>query len=127
MRKNLLMLSLISFIFVFFACSSKEPSTLEKNVQKYISFQGVEKSIVRDFKYKINSNGLLEFELVLLSATDLKLSYQISWKDEDGFRLNTYQDGTFKDIVLKKSQEFLIQRVASDKDANDFRIILRKK
>ncbi|NDJ27626.1 hypothetical protein DMB95_06555 [Campylobacter sp. MIT 12-8780] len=127
MRKNLLILSLASLAFVFLACSSKEPNALEKRVQKHISFQGVEKQIVKEFNYKTNSNGLLEFELVLLSEDELKLSYQISWKDEDGFTLKTYQDGVFKDITLKENQEFLIQRVASDKDASDFRIILSEK
>ncbi|KGI56310.1 DUF1425 domain-containing protein [Campylobacter sp. MIT 97-5078] len=127
MRKILLILSLASLTFVFLACSSKEPSALEKRVQKHISFQGVKKQIVKEFNYKTNSNGLLEFELVLLSEDELKLSYQISWKDEDGFTLKTYQDGVFKDITLKENQEFLIQRVASNKDASDFRIILSEK
>lgn len=111
----------------FIACGGKELSPLEKRVAEKISFMNVDKSIVKAFNYRNNANGLLEFELILLNDKDLELEYKVSWKDEDEFVLKAPTDGEFIGIKLKKNKEHLLQRVATNKDAVDFALILRSK
>lgn len=112
---------------LFIACGGKELSPLEKRVAEKMSFENVDKSIVKAFNYRNNSNGLLEFELVLLSEKDAELEYKIFWKDEDDFVLKAPTDGEFITLKLKKNKEFLLQRVATNKEAVDFALSLRKK
>lgn len=125
MKKTFLALTLCVLCFV--ACADKELSPFEKRVAEKINFIKVDKSIVKAFNYRTNANGLLEFELVLLSDDDMKLDYMVSWKDEDGFALKAPTDGEFIELKLQKSKEFLLQRVATNKEAIDFTLNLRKK
>ena len=92
-----------------------------------MSFDNVDKSIVKAFNYRHNANGLLEFELVLVSEKDMELEYKVFWKDEDEFVLKAPTDGEFITLKLKKNKEYLLQRVATNKDAVDFALSLRKK
>jgi uncharacterized protein YcfL len=108
-------------------CGGKELSPLESRIAEKMSFVDVDKSIVKAFNYRTNSNGLLEFELVLLSDDDAQLEYRVSWKDEDGFTIKAPTDGEFIGIKLKENKEFLLQRVATNKAAVDFSLILREK
>ena len=119
----------VAFVAALFlvACGSKELSPLEKRIAQKMVFDNVDKSIVKAFNYRTNANGLLEFELVLLSDDDMKLDYMVSWKDEDGFALKAPTDGEFIELKLQKSKEFLLQRVATNKEAIDFTLNLRKK
>lgn len=120
---------LLTFLFALFfiACGGKELSPLEKRVAEKISFVELDKSLVKAFNYRHNANGLLEFELILLHSKDVELEYKVSWKDEDNFVLKAPTDGEFIGVKLKKNKEYLLQRVATNKDAVDFALILRKK
>ena len=109
------------------ACADKQLSPMEQRIAEKMSFINVDKSIVKGFNYRTNSNGLLEFELVLLDDDDLELEYKVSWKDEDGFVIKAPTDGEFIGIKLKEDKEFLLQRVATNKAAVDFNLLLRKK
>ncbi|TQR54340.1 DUF1425 domain-containing protein [Campylobacter troglodytis] len=113
--------------FLLLACSTKELSPLEKRMAAKMSFMKVDSKIVKGFNYRTNMNGLLEFELVLLSDEDLELEYKVSWLDEDGFVLKGQKDGEFIRIKLNENKEYLLQRVAINKDAADFTLLLRKK
>ncbi|TQR31260.1 hypothetical protein DMB92_06090 [Campylobacter sp. MIT 99-7217] len=126
MKKLNLFLSVFMVLFIA-SCASKEPSVLEKKITQYISFQGTDKRIVKDFNYKNNVNDLVEFELVLQSEKELELEYKISWLDEDGFRLSSLNDEKFIAIKLKANQEFILQRVAANKEATNFKITIVKK
>ena len=119
----------VAFVAALFlvACGSKELSPLEKRVAEKMSFDNVDKSIVKAFNYRHNANGLLEFELVLVSEKDMELEYKVFWKDEDEFVLKAPTDGEFITLKLKKNKEYLLQRVATNKDAVDFALSLRKK
>lgn len=119
----------VAFVAALFlvACGSKELSPLEKRVAEKMSFDNVDKSIVKAFNYRNNANGLLEFELVLVSEKDMELEYKVFWKDEDEFVLKAPTDGEFITLKLKKNKEYLLQRVATHKDAVDFALSLRKK
>lgn len=119
----------VAFVAALFlvACGSKELSPLEKRVAEKMSFDNVDKSIVKAFNYRNNANGLLEFELVLVSEKDTELEYKVFWKDEDDFVLKAPTDGEFITLKLKKNKEYLLQRVATNKEAVDFALSLRKK
>lgn len=112
---------------LFIACADKQLSPLEKRVAEKMSFENVDKSIVKAFNYRNNANGLLEFELVLVSEKDMEVEYKVFWKDEDEFVLKAPTDGEFITLKLKKNKEYLLQRVATNKDAVDFALSLRKK
>ncbi len=121
-------LALAAFAALFLlGCGGKELSPLESRIAEKMSFVEVDKSIVKAFNYRTNSNGLLEFELVLLNDDDAELEYRVSWKDEDGFAIKAPTDGEFIGIKLKENKEFLLQRVATNKAAVDFSLILREK
>ncbi len=113
--------------FLLVSCSTKELSPLESRIAKKMSFHNVDKSIVKGFNYRHNTNGLYEFELILLSDDNLELEYKVSWVDEDGFVLKSPTDGEFIKVKLQKNKEYLLQRVATNKDAVDFTLNLRKK
>lgn len=121
-----IVLALVCAVF-FIACADKELSPLEKRIAEKMSFDNVDKSIVKAFNYRNNANGLLEFELVLVSEKDTELEYKVFWKDEDEFVLKAPTDGEFITLKLKKNKEYLLQRVATNKDAVDFALTLRKK
>lgn len=125
MKKTFLALTLCALCFV--ACADKELSPFEKRVAEKINFIKVDKSIVKAFNYRTNANGLLEFELVLLNDKDVELEYKVSWKDEDGFALKAPTDGEFITLKLKENKEYLLQRVATNKESVDFTLNLRKK
>ncbi len=121
-------LAFVAFAALFLlGCGGKELSPLESRIAEKMSFVEVDKSIVKAFNYRTNSNGLLEFELVLLDDDDVELEYRVSWKDEDGFAIKAPTDGEFIGIKLKENKEFLLQRVATNKAAVDFSLILREK
>ena len=123
--KNLA-LAVFAALFLL-GCGGKELSPLESRVAQKITFDKVDKSIVKAFNYRTNSNGLLEFELILLDDDDAELEYKVSWKDEDDFVLKAPTDGEFIAIKLQENKEFLLQRVATNKAAVDFSLILREK
>lgn len=125
MKKTFLALTLCALCFV--ACADKELSPFEKRVAEKINFIKVDKSIVKAFNYRTNANGLLEFELVLLNDKDVELEYKVSWKDEDEFVLKAPTDGEFITLKLKENKEYLLQRVATNKESVDFTLNLRKK
>ncbi len=123
--KKILTLAIVSFLFL--ACASKNVDPMQERIKKYIVFDGLDKSIVKSFNYRINSNSLLEIELILLSDSDKKISYELSWLDEDNFKIQTPAYSDKKDHVkLEKNKELIIQRVSTNKDAVSFKIILRK-
>ena len=124
MKKTFLALTLCALCFV--ACADKELSPFEKRVAEKINFIKVDKSIVKAFNYRTNANGLLEFELVLLNDKDVELEYKVSWKDEDEFVLKAPTDGEFITLKLKENKEYLLQRVATNKESVDFTLNLRK-
>ena len=119
----------VAFVAALFlvACGSKELSPLESRIAKKMSFHNVDKSIVKGFNYRHNTNGLYEFELVLLSDDNLELEYKVSWVDEDGFVLKSPTDGEIIKVKLQKNKEYLLQRVATNKESVDFTLNLRKK
>ena len=119
----------VAFVAALFlvGCGSKELSPLEKRIAQKMVFDNVDKSIVKAFNYRTNANGLLEFELVLLNDKDVELEYKVSWKDEDEFVLKAPTDGEFITLKLKKNKEYLLQRVATNKESVDFTLNLRKK
>lgn len=123
--KRILIFALASLFFV--ACASKTVDPMQERIKKHIVFEGFSKEIVKSFNYRINSNSLLEIELILLSEDSETLSYSISWLDEDGFKIQTPSYSEKKNnIKLKENQEFIIQRVSENKDAVDFKITLTK-
>lgn len=119
----------VAFVAALFlvSCGSKELSPLEKRIAQKMVFDNVDKSIVKAFNYRTNANGLLEFELVLLNDKDVELEYKVSWKDEDEFVLKAPTDGEFITLKLKENKEYLLQRVATNKESVDFTLNLRKK
>lgn len=123
--KRILILALATLFFV--ACASKTVDPMQERIKKHIVFEGFSEDIVKSFNYRINSNSLLEIELILFSEDSETLSYSISWLDEDGFKIQTPSYSEKKNnIKLKENQEFAIQRVSENKDAVDFKITLTK-
>lgn len=119
-------LTLFAAVF-FIACGDKEISAMEKRIAEKITFIDTDKAVVKAFNYRFNSNYLLEFELVVLDDDDEDYEYKVSWKDEDGFVLKAPTDGEYIGFKVKENKEYLLQRVATDKRAVDFSLILRKK
>lgn len=122
MRFLLAFLAIFSLFFT--ACADKQPTAMEQRIAQKITFEGLEKDIVKDFNYRTNANGLLEVQVSLLHSKPVE--YKLSWLDEDGFALKAPTDGEYIKLKLKKGKEFLLQRVATNKEAVDFRLILRK-
>lgn len=118
----------LAFVAIFFiACGGKEMSAMDKRIAEKITFIDTDKKVVKAFNYRFNSNYLLEFELVILEDDDEDYEYKVAWKDEDGFVLKAPTDGEYISFKVKEKQEHLVQRVATDKRAVDFSLIVRKK
>lgn len=127
MKRIFMFFTAFAVLFVFNACASKAVDPMQERIEKHIVFEGLSKDIVKSFNYRTNSNSLLEVELILLSRNDKTISYEISWFDEDGFKIQgpAYADKKDK-LKLKKNKEFVVQRVAANKDAVSFKITLKK-
>ena len=115
------------FLLVFVACSSKEPSLLDKRIERHLVLYEFDRALIKGFNSKINANGLLEFELVLFSEDELEFDYKVEWMDDDGFSVKSLGDGQYKKARLKAGEELFIQRVASSKEASAFKIYLNGK
>lgn len=122
---------LIFFAAIFFtACLASKPmmsSDLEQKIAQHIEFSGVSKSIVKDLRIRKNLNGLLEFELVLKSSSSKDIVYKVEWKDKDGFALRSSITENFQLIRLNDDKEFVLSKVAHNKDAKDFKVFLQDK
>ncbi|WP_412842234.1 DUF1425 domain-containing protein [Campylobacter armoricus] len=59
------------------------------------------------------------------SSVDKKLSYKIEWFDQDGFVLKNTIDRNYKNINLLAKQEYIIQNIASNKEAKKYKIYIK--
>ncbi|WP_139454065.1 YcfL family protein [Campylobacter armoricus] len=80
---------------------------------------------VKSVKERINNAGLLEVQIIFYSFLDKKLSYKIEWFDKDGFVLKNTIDRNYKNINLLAKQEYIIQNIASNKQAKKYKIYIK--
>ncbi|WP_257396416.1 YcfL family protein [Campylobacter lari] len=80
---------------------------------------------VKSVKERINNAGLLEVQIIFYSSVDKKLSYKIEWFDKDGFVIKNTIDKNYKNIRLLAKQEYIIQNIASNKQAKKYKIYIK--
>lgn len=124
--KKVFLAVLAGVLAVFVNGCGKQLTPFEQRVAAKMEFVEVKKEVVKAFNYRTNANGLLEFELILQSPKEVVLEYKVQWRDAEGFILKAPTDGEFIRVKLRKNNEFLLARVATNKAASDFTLTLRK-
>lgn len=121
MKKNILFISM----FLLSACA---PSyQINSNQNTVILGSNLPKSLVKQFQKRINSNGYLEFEVILRSIFAKDLIYKVDWLDKDGFVLRDVLNEDYQALRIPAGQEVILRKLASDTRAKDFRLEIKAK
>ncbi|MBD5165400.1 YcfL family protein [Helicobacter sp.] len=78
--------------------------------------------ILKQFKKRVNVNGLLEVEMTFGSNYAKDLVYKIDWLDENGFILKDAINEEYRTLRIPTSQEIVLRKVAPNRLAKDIRI-----
>lgn len=103
MKKNIL------FILMFLL-SAYYTKLSNKFKSKYCNFRfKLPKSLVKQFQKRINSNGYLEFEVILRSTFAKDVIYKVDWLDRDGFVLRDVLNEDYQALRIPAGQEVILQ------------------
>lgn len=112
-------------MFLLSACA---PSyQINSNQNTVILGSNLPKSLVKQFQKRINSNGYLEFEVILCSTFAKDVIYKVDWLDKDGFVLRDVLNEDYQALRIPAGQEVILRKLASDTRANDFRLEIKAK
>ena len=120
------MKKIILFILMFLlgACAPSYQINSNHNV---ILGSNLPKSLVKHFQKRVNSNGYLEFEVILRSAFAKDVIYKVDWLDKDGFVLRDVLSEDYQTIRIPAGQEVILRKFAPDIRAKDFRLEIKVK
>jgi len=85
------------------------------------------KSLVKQFQKRVNSNGYLEFEVILRSTFAKDVIYKVDWLDKDGFVLRDVLNEGYQALRIPAGEEVVLRKLAPDVRAKDFRLELKAK
>ncbi|EAI3926854.1 DUF1425 domain-containing protein [Campylobacter jejuni] len=121
MKKNIL------FILMFLLSACVPSYQINSNQNTVILGSNLPKSLVKQFQKRINSNGYLEFEVILRSTFAKDVIYKVDWLDKDGFVLRDVLNEDYQALRIPAGQEVILRKLASDTRANDFRLEIKAK
>ncbi|MCW1324275.1 YcfL family protein [Campylobacter jejuni] len=121
MKKNIL------FILMFLLSACAPSYQINSNQNTVILGSNLPKSLVKQFQKRINSNGYLEFEVILRSTFAKDLIYKVDWLDKDGFVLRDVLNEDYQALRIPARQEVILRKLASDTRAKDFRLEIKAK
>ncbi|HEB9285414.1 TPA: YcfL family protein [Campylobacter coli] len=84
-------------------------------------------SLVKQFQKRLNSNGYLEFEVILRSTFAKDIIYKVDWLDKDGFVLRDVLTEDYQVLRIPAGQEVILRKLAPDIRAKDFRLEIKAK
>lgn len=121
------MKKIILFILMFLLSACAPSYQINSNQNTVILGSNLPKSLVKQFQKRINSNGYLEFEVILRSAFAKDLIYKVDWLDKDGFVLRDVLNEDYQALRIPAGQEVILRKLASDTRAKDFRLEIKAK
>lgn len=121
------MKKIILFILMFLLSACAPSYQINSNQNTVILDSNLPKSLVKQFQKRINSNGYLEFEVILRSTFAKDVIYKVDWLDKDGFVLRDVLNEDYQALRIPAGQEVILRKLASDIRAKDFRLKLKQK
>lgn len=121
------MKKIILFILMFLLSACAPSYQINSNQNTVILGSNLPKSLVKQFQKRINSNGYLEFEVILRSIFAKDLIYKVDWLDKDGFVLRDVLNEDYQALRIPAGQEVILRKLASDTRAKDFRLEIKAK
>lgn len=121
------MKKIILFILMFLLSACTPSYQINSNQNVVILDSNLPKSLVKQFQKRINSNGYLEFEVILRSIFAKDLIYKVDWLDKDGFVLRDVLNEDYQALRIPAGQEVILRKLASDTRAKDFRLEIKAK
>ncbi|MDE5591459.1 MAG: DUF1425 domain-containing protein [Helicobacter sp.] len=89
---------------------------------KNIEFKSGNSEVVKQFKKRVNANGLLEVEIIFVSNYTRDLVYKVNWLDDDGFVLRDPINEEHHRLRIPINKEVVVRKVAINKLAKDVKI-----
>ncbi|ELY0933248.1 YcfL family protein [Campylobacter jejuni] len=120
------MKKIILFILMFLLSACAPSYQINSNQNTVILGSNLPKSLVKQFQKRINSNGYLEFEVILRSTFAKDVIYKV-WLDKDGFVLRDVLNEDYQALRIPAGQEVILRKLASDIRAKDFRLEIKAK
>ncbi len=121
------MKKIILFILMFLLSACAPSYQINSNQNTVILDSNLPKSLVKQFQKRINSNGYLEFEVILHSTFAKDVIYKVDWLDKDGFVLRDVLNEDYQALRIPAGQEVILRKLASDIRAKDFRLEIKAK
>lgn len=121
------MKKIILFILMFLLGACAPSYQINSNHNNVILGSNLPKSLVKHFQKRVNSNGYLEFEVILRSAFAKDVIYKVDWLDKDGFVLRDVLSEDYQTIRIPAGQEVILRKFAPDIRAKDFRLEIKVK
>ncbi|EAI5875786.1 DUF1425 domain-containing protein [Campylobacter jejuni] len=121
------MKKIILFILMFLLSACAPSYQINSNQNTVILGSNLPKSLVKQFQKRINSNGCLEFEVILRSTFAKDVIYKVDWLDKDGFVLRDVLNEDYQALRIPAGQEVILRKLASDIRAKDFRLEIKAK
>lgn len=121
------MKKIILFILMFLLSACTPSYQINSNQNVVILDSNLPKSLVKQFQKRINSNGYLEFEVILRSIFAKDVIYKVDWLDKDGFVLRDVLNEDYQALRIPAGQEVILRKLASDIRAKDFRLEIKAK
>ncbi|EAJ7870945.1 YcfL family protein [Campylobacter jejuni] len=121
------MKKIILFILMFLFSACAPSYQINSNQNTVILDSNLPKSLVKQFQKRINSNGYLEFEVILHSTFAKDVIYKVDWLDKDGFVLRDVLNEDYQALRIPAGQEVILRKLASDIRVKDFRLEIKAK
>jgi uncharacterized protein YcfL len=114
---------------MLFGCAGNSDIVLGDNGynSNLVSLEAIDRDIVQGINHRVNDLGLLEFQVVLKSNSEMDVAYKVVWLDESGFELRNSIDESYKVLHLNANRQISINKLAQDKRAKSFKIYLTTK
>lgn len=114
---------------MLFGCAGNSDIVLGDNGynSNLVSLEAIDRDIVQGINHRFNDLGLLGFQVVLKSNSEMDVAYKVVWLDESGFELRNSIDESYKVLRLNANRQISINKLAQDKRAKSFKIYLTTK
>lgn len=124
--------TLVLAAFLFLGCAPKNNQiiTQEESIKSYPQIEiSRDLSFLKplDLNIQKRSDGMLEFELVLLntSSLDKDISYKTTWKNLNGFTIDTLLS-RFEVAKVQGNRKIIIHKISPSDSTGDFILQIQK-
>lgn len=121
MRLKTMLMALVTAVLLS-GCTA--PSLIEVKDGR-VSAQPAYPKYVTDIRNRVNSNGLLEVQIVFQSPRSRTIDYKIEWLDAQGYVLRNPIDERYRALRLVRNEAFVLSKIANDKRAKDIKIHIK--